>query len=89
MKMNGKEIPPVGYRPNFPTNDYTREYFAIFEGLGIDILNEGINLMPDQWAFDYPLFIFGTALPAPINIICFSEYASLLELDRAHNLLTF
>ena len=32
---------------------------------------------------------FRSALAATINLICFPQYASLLEIDRAHNVLIF
>ena len=77
----------------------------------MDIGNKAINLTPEQWASDYPIFIFRlapgglpsvpksgnvrielkfrVALGANINLVCFAEYASLLEIDRAHNVITF
>ena len=111
MNMNGKQIPRLAYEPYFRTNDYIREYLALFEGLAMDIGNQAINLRPEQWGSDYPHFIFRlapwghpslpksgnlrielkyrTALPATINLICFAEYASLLEIERAHSVVKF
>ena len=110
LQVNGEQIPRVAYEPNFTTGDYIRDYLGLYEGLGLDIGNNTIDVTPEQWANDLPLFVFRlspgglpsvpktgnirvelkfrTPLAANILLLCFAEYSSVLEIDRAHNVLT-
>ena len=50
LKVIRQQIPRIAYEPNFTTNDGMREYFALFEVLGMDIGNKTKNLTPELWA---------------------------------------
>ena len=61
IESSGKQIPRIASEPNFTKNDYIREYFALFEGLGLHIGNKPINLIREHWVSDYSICIFRLA----------------------------
>ena len=58
MLVNGEQLPRVAYQPDFEHGDYLREYLGMLEGLGLDTGNRSIALTPNDWAENFPVFIF-------------------------------
>lgn len=58
LKVNGTLIPRLGYKPDFETGDYIREYTTALEALGYDIGPTNWDLTPYEWANGYNLYAF-------------------------------